>query len=60
MRALTPTGTAVLEVVRAVFAQLADLERTAPGDAEAITSAIVNHIRSWKPMALLSMPQERP
>jgi hypothetical protein len=55
---LTPKGQALLEAMRVTFAQLGELERSAPGDANAITSAIVAHIRSWKPMALLATPLE--
>ena len=55
---LTPKGHALLEAMRAAFAQLAELERNSPGEADLITTAIVNHIRSWKPIALLATPLE--
>jgi hypothetical protein len=55
---MTPKGQALLEALRCSFAQLAELERSAPGDADTITSAIVAHIRSWKPMAMLATQLE--
>lgn len=49
----TPRGVAILEAMRSTFVQLAELERTSPGEADEIIRVIVNHIRSWRPMALL-------
>ena len=58
MTTLTPTGTALLERMRTAFAELAELERSAPGDVQAISQVIVAHVRSWKPQALLAMEEK--
>lgn len=48
----TTTGQMLLEAQRRVFGELAELERSAPGDVDLIVGAIVEHVRAWKPMAL--------
>ena len=58
MTTLTPKGTVLLERLRGAFAELAELEKDAPGDVRAISQVIVGHIRSWKPQALLPMTLE--
>jgi len=50
---LTARGVTLLGAVRRNFELLAELEKTAPHDVDAIVAAMLAHLRSWKPMALL-------
>lgn len=55
MTTMTPRGLVLLEAVRRNFALLVELEKVAPGDVAAIISAMVAHVRGWRPMALVAV-----
>lgn len=56
MTALTPRGSVLMEAVRLNFAHLAELEKAAPHDVDVIYRAMISHIRSARPQALLVPP----
>lgn len=49
---MTSVGRAILELQRSLFEKLQALERTAPSDVDAIVTAIVAHLRSWRPVSI--------
>jgi len=48
------TAAALAGAVRRNFELLGELEKTDPAAAELIAASIANHLRSWRPMALLA------
>lgn len=54
MSSLSPQGQKLLGAVRRNFELLAELEKESPADVDQILAAMVNHLRAWKPMALLA------
>ena len=46
---MTPAGQAVAEVLRDGFEQLAELDKVAPDDVDAIVQMVVAHLRAWRP-----------
>lgn len=46
---MTLRSLAIAERFRSAFADLAELEKTAPGDVDALVSGIVQHLRAWRP-----------
>ena len=48
----TAIGNAVLELQRSIFVQLAELDKTEPGDVDQIVLAMVSHLRAWKPVSI--------
>src|SRR5207244_476680 len=46
---VTQRGAALLELQRHVFTQLAELDKTAPADVDAIVTSVVAHLRAWRP-----------
>jgi hypothetical protein len=49
---VTAAGQTVVTILRDAFARLAELEKTAPGDVDAIVSIVVAHVRSWRPESI--------
>lgn len=59
MTSLSPRARQLLGAISINFELLRELEKTQPAEVELIVGAIVNHVRAWKPMALLAS-QETP
>lgn len=57
---MTPRANMLLGAVRRNFELLADLDKTSPADVDAIVAAMLAHLRSWRPMALLAIDMEVP
>jgi hypothetical protein len=53
----TPRGRAIAEQLRAAFADLAELERSAPADVDAIVASSVSHLRSWRPESVTPLSE---
>lgn len=47
-------GQALLERARFLMAELVELDKIAPADVDAITGALIAHVRSWRPQLLLA------
>ena len=61
---MTEIGAELLADQRRIFERLAELEKTAPGDVDAIVAAVVSHLRAWRrehvhPLGALPPPTER-
>lgn len=54
--AMSPTGQKLLGAMRRNLELLVELEKTDPAGVVAIVSALVSHLRSWKPMAAALVP----
>ena len=52
---MTPRGTMLLGAVRRNFELLVELEKSSPADVDAIVAAMLPHLRSWRPTALLAL-----
>jgi hypothetical protein len=46
---VTVRGLAIAEVLRSTFAALAELEKTAPADVDAIVITTIAHLLAWRP-----------
>ncbi len=53
MTALSPRGQQLLGAMRRNPALLAEHEKIAPAEVDLIAAALVQHLRAWRPMALL-------
>lgn len=49
---MKPDSTELVDRVRGIFAELVELEKTAPGEADRVVGAMVSHLRSWRPVAI--------
>lgn len=49
---MTAAGNRIAGKVRGIFAELVELERTAPGDVDRVVGAMVAHLASWRPVAV--------
>lgn len=49
---LTARGKILQGAMRRNLELLDELDKTAPGDVDQIVAGLVQHLRSWKPMAL--------
>lgn len=58
MSTLSKQGQLLLGAVRRNFELLVELEKTHPGDVTAILAAMVQHIRSYRPQALMAAAAE--
>lgn len=58
MRTQSQRGAELLEQARKFFADLRELEKTNPHDVDVLVGAVVEHVRSWKPVALLPVAGE--
>jgi hypothetical protein len=57
---MTPRGTELLRDQRAIFESLRELDKHEPTDVDAIVSAIVSHLQSWRPMSVAPLGQLPP
>lgn len=53
MTTLSPRGQQLLLAMRRNLELLGELEKTAPAEVDLIAAALVQHLRAWRPMALL-------
>lgn len=56
---MSPQGEKLLGAMRRNFELLVELDKTAPADVDAIVAVAVNHLRSWRPQALLALQEVR-
>jgi hypothetical protein len=49
---VTARGLAIAAVLRSAFGTLAELDKTAPGDVDALVAATVAHLRAFRPEAV--------
>jgi hypothetical protein len=49
---MTAQGAAIAAVLRSTFEALVELDKTEPHDVDAIVSAMLAHLRSWRPVAV--------
>lgn len=54
---MTTRGAALAQLQRQVFDALAELEKTAPADVDALVTSIVSHLRSWRPESVSPLGQ---
>lgn len=49
---MKPDSAELVDRVRGIFAELVEIEKTAPGEADRVVGAMVSHLRSWRPVAV--------
>jgi hypothetical protein len=47
-----PDSLEFVDRVRGIFAELAELDKVAPGEVDRVVGAMVSHLRSWRPMSV--------
>jgi hypothetical protein len=49
---MRPDSAELDDRVRGIFAELVELDKVAPGEVDRVVGAMVNHLRSWRPVSV--------
>lgn len=53
MTSISPRGAQLQRAIAINLQLLAEHEKVSPAEVDAIVAALISHVRSWRPMALL-------
>jgi hypothetical protein len=49
---MTTRGAALVAMLRKIFVELVEIDKSDPGTVDEIVSAIVGHVRAWRPVSV--------